>query len=108
MELFKLFGSILITDKDAINALNNTSKKVDSTADKLKKFGAGAAKVGTAVLAVGTAAAAGLSKMATSTAEAGDRVDKLSLKIGLSREGFKSGIISCRKTAWKLKSSKTV
>lgn len=88
MELFKLFGSILITDKDAINALNNTSKKVDSTGDKIKKFGVGAAKVGAAVVTVGAAAAAGLSKMATSTAEAGDRVDKLSQKIGLSRTGF--------------------
>lgn len=47
-----------------------------------------AGKVGLAVVGMGTAAAGALTKMAINTAEAGDRVDKMSQKIGLSRQGF--------------------
>ncbi len=88
MELFRLFGSILIDDKDAIDKLNKTDKKAATTAEKLGKLAGGAAKVGAAVVGMGVAAATGLTAMATKTAEAGDRVDKMSLKLGLSREGF--------------------
>lgn len=42
----------------------------------------------TGLLTVGTAATAGMAKLVTNTAEAGDRVDKMSQKLGLSREGF--------------------
>ena len=83
-----MFGSIFIEDKDAISALNKTNQKAETTADKFKRVAGGAAKVGTAVVGMGAAAAAGLTKLATNTAEAGDRVDKMSQKIGLSREGF--------------------
>jgi hypothetical protein len=47
-----------------------------------------AGKVGMAVVGMGTVAAGALTGIATKTAEAGDRVDKMSLKVGLSREGF--------------------
>lgn len=47
-----------------------------------------AGKVGMAVVGMGTVAAGALTGIATKTAEAGDRVDKMSQKIGLSREGF--------------------
>lgn len=88
MELFRLFGSILIDDKNAIETLKKTDKKASTTAEKFKKMAGTAAKVGTAVVGIGTAAAVGLTKMVINTSEAGDRVDKLSQKIGLSREGF--------------------
>lgn len=88
MELFRLFGSILIDDQDAIEKLKKTDQKASTTADKLKNMAGKAAAVGTAVIGIGTAAAVGLTKMATNTAAAGDRVDKMSQKIGLSREGF--------------------
>ena len=68
--------------------LNKTNQKAETTADKFKRVAGGAVKVGTAVVGMGAAAAAGLTKLATNTAEAGDRVDKMSQKIGLSREGF--------------------
>lgn len=44
--------------------------------------------IGTAVVGAGTVVAGGLTAIAKGTASAGDRVDKLSQKIGLSREGF--------------------
>ena len=79
---------MLIENKDAIDALNKTDKKAKTTGEKLGGMAATAGKVGAAVVGMGAAAAVGLTKMAMNTAEAGDRVDKLSQKIGLSREGF--------------------
>ena len=66
--------------------------KVDSKAEKTGgKFGKFAKVVGGGALAIGAAtAAAGASLygMATSSAETTDRIDKLSQKIGMSRQGF--------------------
>lgn len=75
-------------NKDAIEALNKTDKKAKTTSEKLGNMAKTAGKVGAAVVGMGTAAAAGLTKMATNTAEAGDRVDKMSQKIGMSRQSF--------------------
>lgn len=88
MELFRLVGSIFVDDKEAIDALNKTDKKAKSTSDGFKNAAATAGKIGTAVVTAGAVAAGALTKMATNTAEAGDRVDKLSQKIGMSRQGF--------------------
>lgn len=92
MELFRLFGSILIDDKEAIDTLKKADRKGKETSDSIgKKFVDLGKKVGTGLLAVGTgtvAAVGALTGMATKTAEATDRIDKMSQKIGLSREGF--------------------
>lgn len=68
--------------------MNKTDKKAKTTGEKLSGMAKTAGKVGAAVVGMGIAAATGMAKMATNTAAAGDRVDKLSQKIGLSREGF--------------------
>ena len=88
MELFRLFGSILIDDEKAIDALKKTDKKAEATSGKFGAMAAKAAGIGAAVVGAGVAAATGLAAIAQSTAATGDRVDKLSQKIGLSREGF--------------------
>lgn len=93
MELFRLFGSILIDDKEAIETLKKTDKKAKSTGEKFGDVAKKAVGIGTAVVGAGTAVAGGLTAMAKSTAGAGDRVDKLSQKIGLSREGFQEWVI---------------
>jgi phage-related protein len=79
---------VLVENKDAIDALNKTDKKAKTTGEKLGGMAATAGKVGAAVVGMGAAAAVGLTKVATDTAAAGDRVDKMSQKIGLSRESF--------------------
>jgi hypothetical protein len=38
MELFKLFGSVLIDNKDAIDKLNKTNATAETTASKLGKW----------------------------------------------------------------------
>ncbi len=88
MELFRLFGSILIDDKNAIETLKKTDKKASTTAEKFKKMAGTAAKVGTAVVGIGTAAATGLSALAVKTAESTSRIDDMSQKLGMSRQAF--------------------
>lgn len=88
MELFKLFGSVLIDDKDAINSLNKVDKKGKTTGQKFAAVAKKGAKIGAAVVGATAAAGGALLGMASKTAETTDRIDKMSQKIGLSREGF--------------------
>lgn len=88
MELFKLFGSVMVDNKKA----NDSIQKTDGLASKLsKKLGSGiktAAKWGAGIAAGAGVGGAALFGMAKSAADTGDRIDKLSQKIGLSRNGF--------------------
>lgn len=88
MELFKLFGSVLIDDKDAINSLNKVDKKGKTTGQKFAAIAKKGAMIGAAVVGATAAAGGALLGMASKTAETTDRIDKMSQKIGLSREGF--------------------
>ena len=88
MEIFRLFGSIMIDDKDAIKALKDTEKKTKDTAKQMEAMRKKAAEVGKAVavgIGLGVTALTGLAMKAS---EATDRIDKMSLKVGLSRKAF--------------------
>lgn len=88
MEIFRLFGSILINDDEANKSLAKTDKNAKSVAGTLssgiKTVGKWGAAIGTAV----AGAAAGMAKMATSAAGTADNIDKMSQKIGISREAY--------------------
>lgn len=88
MELFKLFGSILI-DNDKANA---SIAKTEGHAEGLaNKFGDGiktAAKWGAAIAAGAVAAGAGLFAITKKAAETADTIDEMSQKLGLSRKGY--------------------
>ena len=88
MELFRLFGSVLIDDKEAIKSLKDMDKKTQATYKSFNTVANGAKKFGVALVAGTAAAAAGIYKMATSTAEAADEIDKMSQQVGLSRKGY--------------------
>ena len=88
MELFRVFGSIMIDNKDAIDKLNKSDKKAKDSAKALEQVREGAAKIGKAMVVGAGLAVGSLTAMAIKSAETGDRVDKLSQKIGLSRKGF--------------------
>lgn len=88
MEIFKLFGSIFVDNEKANESISKTDKKAESVG---KKFAEGAKTVGKWGLALGGACAAGataLMGVATKSAETADRIDKLSNKIGISKQGF--------------------
>ena len=88
MEIFKLFGSILIDSDKADQSLQKTGKHTETMGSKLGKGLKTAVGFGIGLAAAGAAGAAALFGVATKSAEATDRIDKLSQKIGLSRKGF--------------------
>lgn len=88
MELFKLFGTILVDNKEALNSISQTDGKAKGLMDSV---GGGIKAVAGAAVAVGAAASAGAAAMygmAMKSAEATDRVDKMSAKIGVSKQAF--------------------
>lgn len=90
MELFKLFGSIMVDNK----AANDSISKSEGLASKLGKgLSSGiktAAKWGVALTGAAAAGGTALFGMAKNAADTGDRIDKLSQKIGMSRQGFQT------------------
>lgn len=88
MEIFKLFGSIFVDSSKAEQSISKTDKKAGGLA---KTFGKGIKVAGKWALGVGAGAAAvgtAMYGMASKAADATDRIDKLSQRLGLSREGF--------------------
>lgn len=88
MELFKLFGTILVDNKEALNSISQTDDKAKGL---MNSIGGGVRAVAGAAVAVGAATAAGATAiygMAMKSAEATDRIDKMSNKIGVSKQAF--------------------
>lgn len=86
--IFSLFGEVFVNTDKADSSLSKTESKAGSVADKL---GAGiktAAKWGTAIVGGATVAVGAVAKLATNTGEAADEIDKMSQKLGLSRETY--------------------
>ena len=88
MELFKLLGTIAVNNADANSSIDETSEKAGSFSEKLKGGISTAAKWGTAIVGGAATAAAGLIKFAESSASTADNVDKMSQKIGISRQAY--------------------
>lgn len=88
VEIFKLFGSIFVNNDEANKSISDTDKKAKNTHSTLGSGIKTAAKWGAAVLGAATGAVTGLTKMATSAASTADNVDKMSQKIGISRQSY--------------------
>lgn len=88
MEIFKLFGSVLVETSGAEKNLRNVDSKAQGTMSKLAGFVKSAAgwvtAVVTAVAAVGKAAI----KAANETAERGDQIDKQAQRLGFTNEEY--------------------
>lgn len=92
-------GTILIDNNEANKSIDNTDKKATGLAGKL----GGALKTGAkvtagAVAAMGTAAAgagATLYKFATDSAATADNIDKMSQKIGMSKQAYQEFDFIC-------------
>ena len=88
MDIFKLVGSIFIDTDAADKSLAKTDEKASSVGKTLLN---GVASAGKFALGLGTAAAAGataLMGVATKSAETADEIDKMSQKMGISKEGY--------------------
>lgn len=99
MELFKLFGTIAVKNTEANSAIDTTTDKAQSASGKLSQAfqnaGTKISGVGSTITkgmaVVGTAVGAGATavfKFAEKSASAADTVDKMSQKIGISREAY--------------------
>lgn len=92
MNVFELFASISLDAKNFNQGLKEAGNGVKKAGQTIKGGLKTAAKVGTvATAAVGAAAAVAGKKvlnMANDTAQLGDRVDKMSQRIGISRKSF--------------------
>lgn len=88
MELFKLFGTVVLNNQDANKGLDSTTEKAGGLGEKFKSGIATAAKWGVAVAAGATAVAGAMMKVATSAASTTDHIDKMSQKIGISRQAY--------------------
>lgn len=88
MEIFKLFGSIMVNSSEAEKSISNTGTKAEGLASKLGKGITTAAKWGAGIAAGATAAAGAMLGVANKAAETADDIDKMSQKIGLSKEAY--------------------
>lgn len=88
MEIFKLFGSILVDNEEANKNISATDKKAEGLGKRLGDGIKTAAKWGAAIGAGALAAGGAMLGMANKATDTLDRIDKLSQKIGISRQAF--------------------
>lgn len=88
LEIFKLFGSIFIDNEKANKSIDATDKKGKGVAGTLGKMAGTAAKWGAGIAIGAGVAFGGMTALANKTAGATDRIDKLSQRLGMSRQGF--------------------
>lgn len=88
MEIFKLFGRVLVDSSEAENSISKTGQKAEGLGSKLGTGIKTAAKWGAALVAAAAAAGAALFGLSTKAAATTDEIDKMSQKIGISREAY--------------------
>lgn len=88
LEIFKLVGSIMVDNTKANESLSKTDDKAKGIGQRLASGIGTAAKWGAGIVAAAGAGAAALYGVATKSAETADHIDKMSQKIGVSREAY--------------------
>ena len=88
MEIFKLFGRILVDSDEADKSMQKTESKASKIASTLGNGIKTAAKWGAGLVAGAGAAGTALMGVATKAAESADEIDKMSQKIGLSKQSY--------------------
>ena len=86
IELFKLFGSVLIDNAEANKSISATDKKAEGLGKRLLSGIGTAAKWGAGILAAAGVAGGAMLGLANKTAETADFIDKLSERTGVNRE----------------------
>ncbi len=88
MEIFKLVGSIFVDSAQANSSIQATDKSAEGLGSRLASGISTAAKFGAGLVAAAGAGAAALAGMAVKTAAVTDNIDKMSQKIGISRQAY--------------------
>lgn len=88
MEIFKLFGSILVDSSDAEKSISSTSQKAEGLGAKFADGVKTVAKWGAAVVGAATAVGGAMVAAAKNTAEEMDVIDKASIRMGIAAESY--------------------
>src|SRR5690606_22708561 len=88
LELFKLFGTILIDNDPANRKLQETDAKAEKVGNTLTRVAATAAKWGAAIAAGAAAAGGALFKLAKGVSDTAGNIDDVSQKLGIGTTAF--------------------
>jgi uncharacterized protein YjbJ (UPF0337 family) len=88
MELFRLFGTVLIDDKEALAALKNVDEKGQKTKNSLQDIAKKGAAIGAAVIAGTGAAIGGMLALANSTSDTAGKWLELSQRTDIGVESL--------------------
>lgn len=88
LEIFKLVGSIFVDNDAANKSIAKTDEKAQSVGKTMVGGLKTAAKWGAGIVAGAAAAVSGVTAFANKTAATCDEIDKMSQKIGISREAY--------------------
>lgn len=88
MEIFKLFGSILVDTDQADKSISKTDDKALDLGKTLSKGAQAAGAFGLALAGGAAAAGTAMLAVANDTAAAADEIDKASIRMGVSAEYF--------------------
>lgn len=94
-EIFRLFGSILLDTSETDKSLAKTEKSGKNLASTLASGAKTVVAAGAAIGAAATAAGAAIYGIAKSAAGTTDEIDKMSQKIGISREEYQELAFVC-------------
>ena len=88
LEIFRLVGSIFVDSDAADKSLQKTDSKAKGIGEKLANGAKTAAKWGAAIVGGASAAVGAITGFANKTAETADEIDKMSQRLGISREAY--------------------
>lgn len=94
-EVFRLFGSILLDTSETDKSLAKTEKRGKNLASTLASGAKTVVAAGAAIGAAATAAGTAIYGIAKSAAGTTDEIDKMSQKIGISREEYQELAFVC-------------
>lgn len=95
LEIFKLYGSIFVNSEKADESIAKTGEKAEGLGQKLLNGAKTAGKFGLGLATAATAGATAMYGMATKAAGVTDNVDKMSQKIGISRQAYQELEFAC-------------
>jgi len=88
LEIFKLVGSIFVDNDEANKSIAKTDEHASNLGEKFVSGVKTAGAWGAAITGAATTAVAGVVKLTTESAASMDTIDKMSQKIGVSKEAY--------------------
>lgn len=88
LEIFKLFGSIMVDSSAAEDSIQKTDEKAEKLGNKLQSGIKTAGKWAAGITAGAAAVGGAMFKAAEKTAAHADEIDKMSQKLGMSRKAY--------------------